>query len=281
VRDVFFLTSGQFRAPGFALAAPDARAPRGVRAALARTLMSNTVAVCVRENGDLLLVDCGWSAEVIDDPVRSLGLRQTLGLGLDARPGEALSSQLRALGVPLAKVRTVVATHLHLDHVGGIGDFPDAELVTVDRELTAFRTSGPRAGYRVEDLARTGRIRVASLAQGPTYGFPASADLFDDGTVVLLDARGHTRGNLAVALRTRTGTWVHVGDTVYQTWEYGLSPAGPCRLARLTAWSAREQRASYAALRACEADPRRPVIVPSHDAAVFERLPHRPAPPAS
>ena len=33
----------------------------------------------------------------------------------------------------------------------------------------------------------------------------------------------------------------------------------------------------YASLRACEADPRKPVLVPSHDKEVFERLPHAPA----
>jgi hypothetical protein len=33
----------------------------------------------------------------------------------------------------------------------------------------------------------------------------------------------------------------------------------------------------YASLRDCEADPRRPVLVPSHDAAVFARLPQAPA----
>jgi hypothetical protein len=36
-------------------------------------------------------------------------------------------------------------------------------------------------------------------------------------------------------------------------------------------------RQTFAALRDCEADPRRPVIVPSHDETVFERLPRAPA----
>jgi len=273
VQDVFFLTSGQLRVPALALA-PER--PSGVRAALAPVLLTNTVGVGVRDGGDLVLVDCGWSSSVIAEPVRELGLRQALFLGVDSRPGESIADQLRAFGYDLARVRTVIATHLHLDHIGGIVDFPDAELVTLDRELTAYRTAGPSSGYRAEDLAGSGRIRVASLDAGPTYGFPSSCDLFGDGTVVLLDARGHTRGNVAVSLRTRDRNYVHVGDCVYQSWEYGLSPPGPSRIARLTAWSSRQQKKTYACLRACEADPRRPVVVPSHDAAVFEKLPHRP-----
>jgi glyoxylase-like metal-dependent hydrolase (beta-lactamase superfamily II) len=257
VRDCFFLTCGRLGpAPG---------------------RLTNTVAVAVRDGGDVVLVDAGWSAEACAEPVRALGRLRMLTLGVRVRAADAVVAQLRALGIEASRVKTVVATHLHLDHVGGLADFPDAEVVLSSAELHAFRTSTGRLGYRARDLARTARVRTVEPKPGTAYGFPASADVFGDGDVVVLDARGHTAGSVAVALRGPRGTFVHAGDAVYERWEYGLgSPRGPSWPAKLTSWRRDELERTYGCLRACEADPARPTIVPSHDAAAFAAVPHAP-----
>jgi glyoxylase-like metal-dependent hydrolase (beta-lactamase superfamily II) len=269
VKDVFFLTCGHFRTPALGIRPP------GDRMRSAR--MSNTVAVAVRDDGTVVLVDVGWSLETCVDPRGTIGMVSAATMGVRVREADAIALQLRALGIDPLRVRTIVATHLHLDHVGGAVDFPNAEVVVARAELEAFM--GKRrpltVGYRAEDLARAGRIRPVLLEAGPTYGFPASCDLFGDGQVVLLDARGHTAGSMAVALRGAQ-TWVHIGDAAYQRWEYGVSPAGPSLTARLLSWNREEQVRTYERIRACEADPRRPVVVPSHDVDVFAALPHAP-----
>lgn len=233
------------------------------------------VAVAVRNNGELVLADAGWSEEACVDPARVLGRVRAAYLGIKTTAGDSIAAQLRAMGFDLDRVTTIVATHLHIDHVGGACDFPNAEVVCTDREFAAFRRS-PHPGYRTADLAKTGRVRSVSLEGTPSLGFPASFDLFDDGEIVLLDARGHTRGNVAVALRGTMKPYVHIGDAVYQTWEYGTSPAGPSFAARLQAWSKSDLVQTYGYLRACAADPCEPVLVPSHDMAVFETLPRGP-----
>jgi glyoxylase-like metal-dependent hydrolase (beta-lactamase superfamily II) len=270
VKDVFFLTCGHLVSPALAIRAPGDRARSG--------RLSNTVAVGLRDDGSMVLVDVGWSVETCANPVSTLGALRAKAMGVRACEGDAVVTQLRALGIDPARVKTIVATHLHLDHVGGATDFPDAELVVARPELEAYMQTRHRltSGYRAEDLTRAGRIRSMPLDAGPTYGFPSSADLFGDGEVVLLDARGHTAGSVAVALRGPQ-TYVHVGDAAYLRWEYGVSPTGPCPLARVTAWNREEQVRTYASLRACEADPRRPVVVTSHDDEVFATLPHAPA----
>jgi glyoxylase-like metal-dependent hydrolase (beta-lactamase superfamily II) len=269
VRDVFFLTSGWFKAP--AAVVEPLRAARGLKA----VRLCNAVAVIVRDNGDVALVDCGWSREECAAPVRVLGRMQAALLGMQVKRGDAIVDQLAIAGIAKDRVRTIVATHLHLDHVGGACDFPNAELVCSDVELSAARVRPATNGYRPEDI-EWARLRPVYLGEGPSYGFPASHDLFDDGEVVLLDAHGHTPGLVAVAIRARSGgpCYVHIGDAAYQAWEWGLSPAGPSALSRAMAWRPDLLRRSYASLRDCEADPRRPVIVPSHDSAVYERLPH-------
>jgi glyoxylase-like metal-dependent hydrolase (beta-lactamase superfamily II) len=271
MREVFFLSSGTFVSPALAVGSSRRVLPSK------KTTLSNTVAVAVRDSGDVVLVDVGWSAEACADPAGVLGKLRTTSLGMRARRDDAIALQLEALGIERARVKTIVATHLHLDHVGGACDFPNAEVVCTDRELRAFRGLPRDLGYRADDLARAGRTRTVLLDGAPTYGFPGSFDLFGDGEIVLCDARGHTPGLAAVALRSKSACFMHVGDAVYQTWEYGLAPPGPSLIARVTGWRREEMARAYASIRACEADPRRPTIVPSHDMTVFEKLPHAPA----
>jgi N-acyl homoserine lactone hydrolase len=271
VRDVFFLSSGWFKAPA-AVLGPLGRVP-----SLHTVRMCNAVAVVVRDDGDVALVDCGWSREACAAPERTIGRMQARLLGMQVKHGDAIIDQLAMAGIARDRVRWIVATHLHLDHVGGACDFPNAEVVCSDVELSAARVRPAASGYRPEDI-EWARMRPVYLGAGPSYGFPASHDLFGDGEVVLLDAHGHTPGLVAVAVRSRDGgrCYVHIGDAAYQAWEWGLSPAGPSALSRTMAWRQDLLRLRYASLRDCEADPRKPVIVPSHDEAVYARLPHAP-----
>jgi N-acyl homoserine lactone hydrolase len=275
VRDVFFLSAGWFKIPAAAVK------PLAGLSAFHLVRLSNSVAVIVRDDGDVVLVDCGWSREACAAPGRTIGRLQARLLGMEVKRGDAIVDQLAGVGIAPGRVKTVVATHLHLDHVGGVRDFPNAELVCSDVELSAARVRPPANGYRPADI-ELARVRPVHLGAGPSYGFAASFDLFGDGEVVLLDAHGHTPGLVAVAIRARGSAqphapcYVHIGDAAYQSWEWGLSPAGPCAVSRVTAWRMDLLRQRYASLRDCEADPRHPILVPSHDAAVYARLPHAP-----
>jgi glyoxylase-like metal-dependent hydrolase (beta-lactamase superfamily II) len=268
LRDVFFLTCGVFIAPAPVVL------PLGQRT-FSTVKLSNTVAVAVRPDGDLILVDAGWSTGTCATPARSLGRFGALALGVRVRAEDAIVEQLRRLGFEPGRVRAIFATHLHLDHAGGVDDFPNAEVVVSQAELKAY-WDAPGPVYRARDLARAGRIRAVALDETPSYGFPGSADPLGDGRVVMLDASGHTPGSVAVAIRGPRGTFVHVGDAAYQRWEYGASPKGPGLLGTALAWSRPGLARTLDCIRACEADPRRPVVVSSHDADVFKTLPHGP-----
>lgn len=281
MRDVFFLTCGTLRSPAAAVAPLPAFGSLASFASAAANLategtvaLSNTVGVAVRDSGDVVLVDAGWSTEVCADAPGVLGRVRAASLGVVVSEGDSIAQQLRAQGIDASRVKTIVATHLHLDHIGGASDFPNAEVVCSAREIAAYHAFPRDLGYRAADLVGAGSIRVVPLDAGPTYGFASSADVFGDGEIVLLDARGHTPGQVAVALRTKRECYVHVGDAVYQSWEYALDPSGPCLTARMTSWRKKELVQTYARLRSCEADPRKPRIVPSHDMTVFDLLPH-------
>lgn len=271
MRDLFFLSCGRLKAPAAVLAPKPSLAN-----ALTMSTMSITVAVIVRDNGDLALVDAGFSSAACADPAAELGKLRALSLGVDLAARDSIAQQLRAHGLDPARVKSVVATHLHLDHVGGALDFPNAEVVCSVEELGALLHVPRDPGYRLEDFVRDGRLNVVALNAGSVLGFPRSRDLFGDGEVVLLDAHGHTPGTLAVAMRDGDRTYVHIGDAVYQQWEWSEATPGPCPMARITTRDREAATRTYGAIRACAAESSRPVIVPSHDDGVFRSLPHAP-----
>jgi N-acyl homoserine lactone hydrolase len=103
------------------------------------------------------------------------------------------AAQLSRLGVDPESVGHVVQTHLHIDHTGALGHFPNATVVVHARELEAARAAeAPAAsGYIREDYDRP------ELRWQPAEG---ELDLFGDGTIRLLQTPGHSAGHMSVLL---------------------------------------------------------------------------------
>ena len=77
------------------------------------------------------------------------------------------ASQLARLGVDAGSVTHVVQTHLHIDHTGALGHFPDAAVVVHERELEAARAAdSPEASGYVRADYRPPRAPVADGGRG-------------------------------------------------------------------------------------------------------------------
>lgn len=258
-----------FRSTGL-VGGPDFFVTRGGRG-LGVVSMSVTVAVVERPDG-LVLIDTGWSRRTCAWPEEHPGRLAKLLLAMKVKPEDAMASQLLSLGYNPGDVKHLIATHLHIDHAGAADDFAQATLHASAREWAIARTLGRLRGY---DAALFSRPRTAShvLSGPPRLGFPASHDLFGDDSVLLLDARGHTQGSLAVAVRLHDGWALHAGDAAMFARDFRHDRALPLSpYQRLQSHDLYAQRASYGHLRAAETehDAR---VVPAHDLKVFESLP--------
>jgi glyoxylase-like metal-dependent hydrolase (beta-lactamase superfamily II) len=174
--------------------------------------------VLVERPGGLLLVDSGWGSPTVAAPGRFPGTLFDVTAGRPhATREETALGRVEALGFRAGDVRDIVLTHLDIDHVGGLVDFPSASVHVSRLEHAArFHRRQPFRS-RIHDsrpaFAHAPRFVVADLVDHAELGFPRTADLFGDGSVTLLEASGHTPGHSGVLVRSGDDLLVHAGDT--------------------------------------------------------------------
>ena len=121
---------------------------------------------------------------------------------------------LRAAGIDHLLVEDVILTHLHYDHAGSLGVFPNAKFHLQDSEL-AFATSramcdhGTRAPFDGEPVAQLVRKLYADHVV-----FHDGDEEFAPGITLRL-AAGHTAGLQVVCCETDRGTVVLASDAAH------------------------------------------------------------------
>lgn len=181
----------------------------------------------------LILVDTGLGTGDVAHPSR-LGL----GFNLAVRPRlmmeETALHQIRALGFDPRDVQHIVPTHLDLDHAGGLGDFPQAQVHVFSREYDAAMAR--------DSLQERERYKPAQWAHGPHWarhevqgdrwmGLEAIRALpGTDEEVLLVPLTGHTRGHCGVAVKADEGWLLHCGDAYFYRGETEMPPHCPVGL---------------------------------------------------
>jgi glyoxylase-like metal-dependent hydrolase (beta-lactamase superfamily II) len=143
--------------------------------------------------------------------------RRATPLCLD--PELALVTQLARRGIAARDIRRIIISHFHADHIAGLRDFPDAELIATQaayadvvrrRGFNAVRRGYIPALLPDDFSARATRISAldgpALPALGPTH------DLFGDGSVLLVALPGHARGQVGMLAHTKRGRILFAAD---------------------------------------------------------------------
>ena len=174
--------------------------------------------------------------------------------------------QLRAVGIDPAEIRFVLQSHLHPDHSGAIGHFPNAQYIVQRRELAYAYTPDwfVRVGYTRADFDRDVPWMFLEGEQDDGY------DIFGDGALQTFFAPGHARGQTSLPVRLpSTGAILLCGDACY-TRDYWEDRALPGLVD-----SARDAVASVYRLRRI-ADKHAARVVFGHDSDEWSRLNHAP-----
>ncbi len=166
--------------------------------------------------GDVLF-DTGDNDKIITDKTYWGPLAAMLDKGVSA--DLAIETQLGKVGVKASDIKYVILGHMHLDHAGNVGRFPNATIVVQrDEIINAFWPpkgySGPYISGDFEKLrADTGS---GTTSRQPTIELNGDLDLFGDGSIYIHRAAGHTPGSqMAVVRLPKSGTIVLTSDTCY------------------------------------------------------------------
>lgn len=174
-----------------------------------------THCLLVETEEGLVLVDTGFGTRDYTNPtftVRTFAAFSAFSRDLE----ETAVRQVIRLGYDPANVKHIVVTHLHLDHVGGLPDFPQAKVhLYVDEYEAAMRPRNMEERYvcRREHWAHGPDWVVHSLQGDRWSGFDCTPPVkFGSTEFFLVPLTGHTRGHCAVVVRLPDGWLMHCGD---------------------------------------------------------------------
>ena len=190
-------------------------------------------------------------------------------LRVEVKPEEGIGAQLRARGITDSDVRTVLLTHLHTDHAGGLPDFPKSTIWVHGTEFdNAQGEAGLAAGYLPHRFPTWFAPRRYEFADGPLGPFASSQKVTRAGDVRVVPTPGHTAGHVSVVVVEDGRSTFIAGDATYAEATLldeavdGVSPDEGVALGTI--------RAIKAYLRSTTA-----VYLPSHDERSVERLRER------
>ena len=168
----------------------------------------------IHHDQGLVLFDAGLDPRAAGDPAAVYGDLAT-AIDMKFAPDLVLGRQLRDLGFDTGDVHTIVASHLHFDHCGGIREFPHARAMVGEGELRyAHFPDGHTAGsFRPSDFDKTSGIQWTEVCTD-------QLDLFDDGSVVLHVLPGHSPGSMAMQVQLPERSLVLSGDVVHSRSAY-------------------------------------------------------------
>ena len=180
----------------------------------------------IEHRDGLVLFDTGIDTAILSDKSY---IKQPIGRFLlpwifrwELTEHDRIDHVLADAGVDASSIKTVVISHLHFDHVGGISQIPQADLLVSDREWAILSEPHPEREWILKEHIELPSAKWQQISFKPTddplfEDFEGIHDVVGDGSMMLLPTPGHTPGSMSMLIRQ--DGWdpiLLVGDLTYQ-----------------------------------------------------------------
>lgn len=214
----------------------------------------------------------GEAPILVDTGPRNAELFEAFGMRCEKPREMTIEHHLAQHGLRKSDLRFILQTHAHIDHIGGLDQFPMTTTVGIARREVEFAASGVMGPgmYTADDTKHLiDRLHT-----------PDALRLFDvDGTfeeevipgVAVRRTGGHTDGSISVLVETPEGIANICGDIVYDVADQLITPHldlnfnEPTITANRSTTQLAEKTAIKRALATCR------FLLPGHDLPVLVR----------
>jgi N-acyl homoserine lactone hydrolase len=137
-------------------------------------------------------------------------------LRMNVRAEDEIGPQLTNMGITQEDIKTLVLTHFHTDHAGGLHHFPDTEILVsgTDHRL-ASGFGGKLRGYLPNRWPEWFSPKPVAFEPERFGPFEQSYKVTQAGDVLIVPTPGHTPGHISVVVNTEDVTFFLAGDTSY------------------------------------------------------------------
>jgi glyoxylase-like metal-dependent hydrolase (beta-lactamase superfamily II) len=172
----------------------------------------------------LILLDTGWHKDVRKNQIKHMTLKHYILNQARLPEGEAIDEQLAKMNIKISDIDYVILSHLHTDHASGLKLVKDAKKILVsDLEVQDTNKYPIRYAKSMWEGVPLTTFSFKDTSFGPVG---RSYDLFDDGSVILVNTPGHTNGLVTTLIRKEDRYVVMFSDTGYaeKSWKQMISP---------------------------------------------------------
>lgn len=145
----------------------------------------------------------------------------------DLKEENNAGNQLLKIGMHPDDVKAMIISHGHADHIPGIIDFPNAKIIINNVELdfmcwdhtkhNSFKLLRNAYLKSLYNNCRNEIMPIDFTTRGKSHRmFKTAVDLWDDGTMYLVELPGHTKGQMGLFMNNgESGDLFFVGDAAY------------------------------------------------------------------